>query len=142
MSARQRVLPGYVAPTTCDVAAYLQRWMIDIADAVGVDPEPWQLQVTEEVDERGITTALELPELVGPASGPRVQLDASVYPDGTTRLFRVDVIVPPGRRVWGWHADDMHHGFTHEHDPGVAQPTELADLDQIRTELIARFQER
>ncbi len=65
MSARQRVLPGYVAPTTHDVAAYLQRWTIDIADAVGVDPEPWQLQVPAEVDERGITTALELPERPG-----------------------------------------------------------------------------
>lgn len=31
----------------------------------------------------------------------------------------------------------MHHGFTHEHHPGSAQPTELAGLDQIRTELIA-----
>ncbi len=28
-------------------------------DAVGVDPEFWRLQVTEVVDERGVTTALK-----------------------------------------------------------------------------------
>lgn len=86
-----------------------------------------------------------MPELVGPANRPRVKLDASVYPDGTTRLFSVDVIVPADGRIWGWHADDMHHGFTgftYEHDAGLAQTTDLADLDQVRTELIARFQER
>jgi hypothetical protein len=130
------VLPAHTRPDTDRVWEYLQQWVTNLALTLRVDADRPDLQVVDVLGKDGTLDHFEMPHLIGPADGRRIQLDAIVLPNGQTNWFRLDLIVPPHGRLWGWHLDWMHPelGVAHEHGEarrGRPVATAASDLDAV-----------
>jgi hypothetical protein len=85
VNGQHLVLPAHTRPDTDRVWEYLQQWVTNLDLTLRVDADSPDLQVVDVMGKDGALDHFEMPLLIGPADGRRIQLDAIVLPPHARR---------------------------------------------------------